>query len=66
MRSLIILILLLFVLLPALSLRAQNRADSVAPQPTLYYLKSEILDGDTLPHVLLNEVTVIKPWEFKN
>lgn len=58
--------MLLFVPWPALSLRAQTRVDALAPQPTRYYLKSEILDGDTLPHVLLNEVTVIKPWEFKN
>jgi hypothetical protein len=66
MRSNIILFLLLLILLPAISLRAQIRADSVRSKPTLYFLKPEILDGDTLPHVLLNEVTVMKPWEFKN
>lgn len=66
MRSLFVLILLLFALLSAGALQAQTIADSVASKPKLYFLKSEILDGDTLPHVLLNEVTIIKPWEFKN
>ena len=66
MRSQIVLIFFCFVLLPAGLLRAQTRADSVHSQPKLYFLKSEILDGDTLPHVLLDEVTVLKPWEFKD
>src|SRR5690554_4168934 len=66
MRSNIILFLLLLILLPAISIRAQTRADSIPSKPTLYFLKPEILDGDTLPHVLLNEVTVMKPWDFKN
>ena len=66
MRSLIVLIVLFFTLLPASIVQAQSEGDSVYSKPTLYFLKPEILDGDTLPHVLLNEVTVIKPWEFKN
>lgn len=66
MRSLIVLIVLFFVLLPAGLVRAQSKGDSVLSKPIRYFLKPEIIDGDTLPHVLLNEVTVIKPWEFKN
>jgi hypothetical protein len=54
------------VQVPAALLQAQTRADSVEAKPTTYYLKSTILDGDTLPHVMLNEVTVIEPWNFKD
>ncbi len=66
MRNAIVRILLCFILLPAFTMKAQNRADSVPSKPILYFLKPEILNGDTLPHVLLNEVTVLKPWDFKN
>ncbi len=66
MRSLIMHVFFFFVLLPAGVLQAQTKADSVHSKPVLYFLKPEILDGDTLPHVMLDEVTIIKPWEFEN
>lgn len=66
MRSTYVLIMIGFILVPVFSLGAQSRTDSVPSKPTLYFLKPEVLDGDTLPSVLLNEVTVIKPWDFKN
>jgi hypothetical protein len=59
-------VLLPFYLLFASSLWAQARVDSVPSDPIRYYLKPEILNGDTLPHILLDEVTVINPWEFKS
>lgn len=57
---------LLFFLLSANSMWAQTKGDSLQSKPTHYFLKSEILNGDTLPHVLLDEVTVIKPWQFES
>jgi hypothetical protein len=66
MRGLFVLFFFFFVLSSAISLGAQTREDSLRSKPTLYFLKPEVLNGDTLPHVMLNEVTVIKPWEFKN
>jgi hypothetical protein len=32
----------------------------------MHYLKPEIIDGDTIPNILLNEVTIIPPWNFTN
>ncbi|TCO07705.1 DUF4294 domain-containing protein [Natronoflexus pectinivorans] len=32
----------------------------------LHYLRSEIRDGDTIAHVLLDEVRIIPPWNFQN
>jgi len=31
-----------------------------------HVLKAAIIDGDTIPHVLLKEVTIIPQWNFKN
>ena len=30
------------------------------------YLKSRVIEGDTLPHVYIGEVTVSPPWKFKS
>ncbi|GAO31540.1 DUF4294 domain-containing protein [Geofilum rubicundum] len=64
MRRLVV--FLPFYILFVGSLWAQTGVDSVPSKPVRYFLKPEILNGDTLPHVLLDEVTVMKPWEFKS
>ena len=66
MRLSSIVILLLITLAQPLSVEAGTAVDSLRKAPRRGYLKSRIIDGDTIPHKLLNEVTVIKPWEFKN
>ncbi|MCW3788564.1 DUF4294 domain-containing protein [Plebeiibacterium sediminum] len=30
------------------------------------YLKSRVIEGDTLPHVYIGEVTISPPWKFKS
>lgn len=45
---------------------AQSRAEELARQRKELYTKAKVVDGDTIPHVLLGEVVVMKPWEFKN
>ncbi len=30
------------------------------------YLKSRVIEGDTLPHVYIGEVTICPPWKFKS
>ncbi len=34
--------------------------------PTIHYLKKKAIEGDTLPHVLIDEVQIVPPWRFKN
>jgi len=49
-------------------LTAQHQKEETrsSQEPEYYYLKQEVINGDTIAHVLLGEVRVLKPWKFKN
>lgn len=53
----------LFILVVLLSsqLNAQNTV-----QDDRSFVMGKIVEGDTIPHVMLNEVTIIPPWKFKS
>lgn len=55
--------ILFFLLLSSITSYGQLR-DSI--QPGVIYVPQKIIDGDTLPHVYLNEIQVVKPWVFEN
>ncbi len=38
--------------------------DSIHPGVT--FVPQKIIDGDTLPHVYIDEIKVMPPWKFKN
>ncbi|HHT99758.1 MAG TPA: DUF4294 domain-containing protein [Bacteroidales bacterium] len=42
------------------------RADSLMKTSKKIPVKAIVVDGDTIPQMLLNEVTVMEPWRFKN
>lgn len=54
----------IFVMVGILTAGSASAQESPASRPKQYYLKPEIMDGDTVPHILLNEVTIIPPWNF--
>lgn len=37
-----------------------------AQESNFHVLRSKIVDGDTLPNVILDEVTVVPPWKFRS
>ncbi len=55
---------LIFVVVGILTVGSVSAQDASGSRPKQYYLKPEIMDGDTVPHILLNEVTIIPPWNF--
>ncbi len=55
--------ILFFLLISSFSLFGQLR-DSIHPGVT--FVPQKIIDGDTLPHVYIDEITVMPPWKFKN
>ncbi|WP_026473585.1 DUF4294 domain-containing protein [Alkaliflexus imshenetskii] len=54
----------IFVMVGILTAGSASAQEAPANRPKQYYLKPEIMDGDTVPHILLNEVTIIPPWNF--
>ena len=55
---------LIFVVIGFLTTGSASAQEAPDSRPKQYYLKPEIMDGDTVPHILLNEVTIIPPWNF--
>ncbi len=53
--------LFILVILLSTQINAQN---SVVDDRS--FVMGKIIDGDTIPHVMLREVTVIPPWKFKS
>ena len=47
------------------TVRSQSRSVPVDSIKNVI-LKGRIINGDTLPHIVLQEVTIVPPWEFKN
>ncbi|MGQ1787681.1 MULTISPECIES: DUF4294 domain-containing protein [unclassified Saccharicrinis] len=35
-------------------------------QSAIKYLDKKLVDGDTLPHIYIDEVQIVPPWKFKN
>lgn len=52
-----------FLLMSSISVQGQIR-DSI--HPDVIYVPQKIIDGDTLPHVYIDEIKVMPPWTFKN
>jgi hypothetical protein len=60
------LFLLAFMFLAISFLSAQNvRTEDMAGEE-VYLLESRIIDGDTIPHIVLREVKVVPDWEFRS
>ena len=53
----------LFIL--AFLLSAQMNGQN-SEQDNRSFVMGKIIDGDTIPHVMLREVTVMPPWKFKS
>jgi hypothetical protein len=43
-----------------------NEYENTQQKDNRHVLKVEIIDGDTIPHVDIDEVTIMAPWKFKN
>ena len=59
-------ILIGFLLLPMFSLSGQNVKKEEMAGEEVYMLETEVIQGDTLPHVILREVKIVPPWQFKS
>jgi hypothetical protein len=76
MMRIVVIILVLFILSfeissaqvkPLINKNVENQADvKKHNRDKANVVKVEIIDGDTIPHVDLAEVTVIPQWKFKN
>lgn len=62
-RNILIACALVFFIFP---LQGQKVRTEKVGDDTLYLLKSEVMNGDTIPHVLLAEVTVVPSWNYRN
>lgn len=54
------------LLAPEMVAKGPARADSLMKTSKKIPVKAIVVDGDTIPQMLLNEVTVMEPWRFKN
>ncbi|MDI9539383.1 MAG: DUF4294 domain-containing protein [Bacteroidota bacterium] len=54
------------LLAPEMVAKGPARADSLMKTSKKIPIKAIVVDGDTIPQMLLNEVTVMEPWRFKN
>lgn len=54
------------LLAPEMVAKGSARADSLMKTSKKIPIKAIVVDGDTIPQMLLNEVTVMEPWRFKN
>ncbi len=55
-----------FLLLLLSSLSGQNIREEEMAGQQVYLLESEIIDGDTVPHIVLREVKVVPEWNFRS
>ncbi|WP_075589734.1 DUF4294 domain-containing protein [Labilibacter marinus] len=55
--------ILVLVLSTSWIVRGQSR-ESI--NPGVNYVEKKLVEGDTLPHVNIDEVKVVQPWKFKN
>ncbi|HKL71980.1 MAG TPA: DUF4294 domain-containing protein [Marinilabiliaceae bacterium] len=39
---------------------------SLAQDSNFQVVRSRVIEGDTLPHILLDEVTIVPPWKFRS
>ncbi len=60
------LIVLCVLLVSFLEARGEGLADSLMTTSKKTPIKAVVVNGDTIPQMLLNEVTVYEPWRFKN
>lgn len=59
-------ILMAFIFLAISSLSAQNvRTEDMAGKE-VYLLESRVINGDTVPHIVLKEVKVVPDWKFRS
>lgn len=54
------------LLAPEMVAKGSARADSLMKTSKKIPIKAIVVEGDTIPQMLLNEVTVMEPWRFKN
>ncbi|WP_234408966.1 DUF4294 domain-containing protein [Marinilabilia salmonicolor] len=64
MRRYMVLTALLLVL--AASVSAQNVRTEEMAGNEVYLLESKVVQGDTIPHIVLREVKVVPDWKFRN
>lgn len=65
-RYVFLYILFGLILLPLFSLSGQNVKTEEMDGEEVFLLSREIVKGDTLPHVILGEVTIVPDWDFRN
>jgi hypothetical protein len=58
--------LFLFVLVSFFPLAGQNVRTEKMAGKDVFLLESRIINGDTIPHIVLSEVKVVPKWKFRN
>jgi len=66
MRKIVIILILFLFGINTLISQDKNQTKKQDNRQNYHVLRVEIIDGDTIPHVDLAEVTIISPWKFKN
>jgi hypothetical protein len=59
-------ILFLLVVVSFLPLSGQNVRTEKIDGEDVFLLESRIINGDTIPHIVLSEVKVVPKWKFRN
>jgi len=66
MRKIVITLILFLFGFNILMSQDNSNPKKIENRENVHIVRATIIDGDTIPHVLLDEVTIIPPWKFKN